>query len=41
MDPNEPITTSEDGTDDDGNPVRSVNVEAPAARIGAVPGEVT
>jgi hypothetical protein len=33
-------TTTEDGFDDEGNPVRSVKINVPAVTIGVTPGEV-
>lgn len=34
------VTTTEDGVDEDGNPIRSVHVHVPSATIGVIPGEV-
>lgn len=34
------VTTTEEGVDEDGNPIRSVHVRVPSATIGVTPGEV-
>ena len=33
-------TTTEDGVDTNGNPIKSVNIAVPAAELFAVPGKV-